>query len=148
MSPKRVIHIHAGLPKTGSSAIQRFLMANRGALRGQGLLVPEAGLGLRGDHHDWMFRLGGLDWWDRRRAVAELVEDLEAAPEEEILISSEFAYLMMRFGFARHGYRILQNKGFALKFHLFLRPQTDFAVSAHPEFLRNLLVERPFPRFV
>ena len=146
--PKRVIHIHAGLPKTGSSAIQRFLLQNRAALAAQGLLVPEAGLGERGDHHDWMFDFGGISPLARRRVIGDLVADLERQPQDQILISTEFAYLMMRFGFARHGYRALRARGFALKFHLFLRPQVDFAVSSHAEFLRNLLVDQPFPAFV
>ncbi|MEM7176936.1 MAG: hypothetical protein AAF503_04460 [Pseudomonadota bacterium] len=67
---------------------------------------------------------------------------------DTFLISTEFAYLLMRFGFAAKGYRALRRKGFALKFHLFLRPQTDFAVSAYPEFLRNLLVPQGFRPFV
>lgn len=146
--PERVIHIHAGLPKTGSSAIQRFLVQNRAALADRGLLVPEAGLGARGDHHEWMYRLGGIAGRDRRDAVTELVAYLEENEAEQVLISTEFAFLMMRFGFAGRGYRALRRRGYRLKFHLFLRPQTDFAVSAHPEFLRNLLVDQPFRRFV
>lgn len=145
---KRVIHIHAGLPKTGSSAIQRFLNANREGLADRGLLVPEFGLGERGDHHEWMYLVGGIKGYDRRRAVQGLVRYLLEQRHENILISTEFAYLLMRFGFAGKGYRALRRAGFDLRFHMFVRPQTDFAVSAHPEFLRNLLVDQPFPAFV
>ncbi|MBY8977153.1 hypothetical protein KHP62_15150 [Rhodobacteraceae bacterium NNCM2] len=145
---RRVLHIHAGLPKTGSSAIQRFLATNREEIARSGLIVPEASLGERGDHHDWFFRLGGLSGRDRSRAVKELTGWMDKADGENFLISSEFAYLMMRFGFAGRGYRAIKRRGFALKFHMFVRPQTDFAASAYPEFLRNLLVPQPFGRFV
>ena len=148
MASRPVIHIHAGLPKTGTSAIQRFLAENKRLLAAKGLIVPEAWLGERGDHHAWMHAIGGLSGGARRHAVSELTDWMVEQPSSTFLLSSEFAYLMLRFGFAGRGYRALRRRGFAVKFHLFVRPQTDFAVSGYPEFLRNLMVPQPFPTFV
>ncbi|MEM6932157.1 MAG: hypothetical protein AAF526_01090 [Pseudomonadota bacterium] len=145
---KRILHIHAGLPKTGTSALQRFLALNRDVLAARGLVVPEADLGDRGDHHELFYALGGISPLDRRLAVRRLVDWMEQQGGDTFLISSEFAYLMLRFGFARHGFQALQSRGFSIKFHLFVRPQTDFAVSAYPEFLRNLLFPQGFGAFV
>lgn len=40
MPAKRVLHIHVGVPKTGTTYLQQVLAKNRGALRKQGLLYP------------------------------------------------------------------------------------------------------------
>ena len=57
MAPQH-IHLHIGAPKTGSTAIQRWLFEHRADLAAAGLLYPE--VCLRGyGHHDLAFLIGG-----------------------------------------------------------------------------------------
>jgi hypothetical protein len=42
--------VHIGAPKTGTSAIQSFMLRNRDALAGQGVLYPQSGM-LKSAHH-------------------------------------------------------------------------------------------------
>ena len=41
---KPVMYIHAGFPKTGTTSIQQFLLSNREALKGFGVLYPATGI--------------------------------------------------------------------------------------------------------
>lgn len=42
--PRPVLYVHAGYPKTGTTAIQRFLKVHREALKALGVLYPEIGI--------------------------------------------------------------------------------------------------------
>ena len=77
----RSLYIHVGLPKTGSSAIQRFLVDNRAGL-------AAAGVGL-GPYLTATGKSAAL-----RRAIAEdglpaVMAGLAASPEPAVAISSE-----------------------------------------------------------
>ncbi len=148
MSQNPVIHIHAGLPKTGSTALQKFLYQNRFLLRPAGLLVPETGMTEGGAHHPFFFEAGGLNPFERSAAVNDLEAEIRDSGARAVLLSSEFVYGVLRWGFAGKALRRLRRRGFELRFHVFIRPQTDFAVSAYPEFLRNMVVGVRFPAFV
>lgn len=143
-----VIHVHAGLPKTGSSALQRFLVLNGGRLRAAGVLVPETGQAEGGAHHPLMFDLAGLNPLVRGAALNDLEQEIRDSGADQVLISSEFLYGVLRWGFAGRALRRLARRGFRLRVHMFVRPQTDFAVSAYPEFLRNMVAGVRFPVFV
>jgi len=91
--------VHIGAPKTGSTAIQRFLYESRDRLSAQGVLYPD--VSLRGyGHHDLAFLLGGgYPGWatPQDRPLAELGEALRdavrAGGAETVLLSSENFYL-------------------------------------------------------
>ena len=139
------LHIHAGLPKTGTTAIQAGLAANRGRLEQAGLHLADTGFDPRGNHHALFWALGGPDPRRRRRAVAALLRE---AARGDLLVSSEFALLALRFAWGAHGFAALRDAGFGLRFVVFLRPQADFALSAYPEFLRNMLLPQTFEGFL
>ncbi len=97
-------HLHIGAPKTGSTALQRFLTANLAALEDRGYLYPPATLRGYG-HHDLAFFLsGGYPPWatPRERELGtierELSEELSATSasnsERRIVLSSENFYLL------------------------------------------------------
>jgi hypothetical protein len=89
--------LHIGAPKTGFTALQKFLAANYLRLRGLGLHYPEASL--RGfGHHDIAFLVAGgyPDWATAQdRPLEEMVRDLaaEIAGSEAAALSSENFYL-------------------------------------------------------
>ncbi|WP_372398645.1 hypothetical protein ABMY26_18505 [Azospirillum sp. HJ39] len=91
--------IHIGAPKTGSTAIQRFLHENRDRLETLGVLYPD--VSLRGyGHHDLAFLLGGgYPAWATPQdlPLSELGEALRNAVRtagvETVLLSSENFYL-------------------------------------------------------
>ncbi|MCG5238990.1 hypothetical protein ACIU1J_31600 [Azospirillum doebereinerae] len=91
--------VHIGAPKTGSTAIQRFLFENREPLLACGVRYPD--VSLRGyGHHDLAFLLGGgYPVWatPQDRTLAELGAALRdavrAGGTDTVLLSSENFYL-------------------------------------------------------
>jgi hypothetical protein len=89
--------LHIGAPKTGSTALQKFLATNRERLRTRGLDYPE--VSLRGyGHHDLAFLVGGgYPAWatPQGRPLDELVDELAKAVADQpaIALSSENFYL-------------------------------------------------------
>ncbi|WP_341963561.1 hypothetical protein [Pseudomonas sp. RC10] len=87
--------LHIGAPKTGSTAIQRFIFDNREQLKSQGILYPD--VSLRGyGHHDLAFLLGGgyPEWaTGQEKSLAQLRDELKAAvtgsDAHTVIISSE-----------------------------------------------------------
>jgi hypothetical protein len=91
-------YVHIGIPRTGSTAIEKFLYENRQILLDRGILYPE--VNLRGyGHHDLAYLLsGGYPEWaiPQPRNLDDLAADLchaSAAHSGDILISSENFYL-------------------------------------------------------
>ncbi|RMF39150.1 MAG: hypothetical protein D6754_06055 [Alphaproteobacteria bacterium] len=145
---RRTLHIHAGLPKTGSSALQRFLADNRDALMEQGLFIPRTGQRADGPHHVLMARLGGVLGRGRAAHAEALAQEILAADAPAALISSEYAVPLLRATRLGRSLDRLRAEGIAIRFHLFLRPQPDLLNSAYPEILRSTLTHRSFEAFL
>lgn len=88
-----MIFLHIGLGKCGSSTIQRFASANRAALRDAGVIYPALGFGDRDfEHHKLLGDVveGDVSTVDAVEAVEEVRRSLEANPDANFLLSSEF----------------------------------------------------------
>jgi len=89
--------LHVGVPKTGSTALQRFLTDHSGALADAGWIYPD--VSRRGwGHHDLAFLLGdGYPEWASRqpRMLHQLLADLAVIGRQtrRIILSSENFYL-------------------------------------------------------
>jgi hypothetical protein len=108
--------LHIGAPKTGTTAIQRFLEANQDLLPALGFAYPIAAR-RAGGHHDLAFLTGSgyPDWavpqdQTLEALVAALRAEIEAGPATTILSSENFYLLcepaavldlMVRLGFPR-----------------------------------------------
>lgn len=100
---KKRLFLHIGSHKTATTFLQNSLTRNAGTLRDLGLLYPKAGR-IHGAHFKlcWALKapetkdsaLEALDDW------AALFEEIDAAPEEVIVLSSE------EFGLAIDPYRL------------------------------------------
>lgn len=94
MSPKRIV-IHPGFHKSGTTALQESLAANREALKSYNVVYPDFG---NIAHHRLAWSLTQKPWGWRDRGGERVPEkywvqrtkELVAAKEETVVISSEF----------------------------------------------------------
>jgi hypothetical protein len=93
---KKTIFLHIGPPKTGTSAIQQFLSANRKILKESGYLYPGRGLA----HHDMAREFPSLTVTDIRNpalATKKYFAEIDASGLDKIILSSEkFNGLMLQ----------------------------------------------------
>jgi hypothetical protein len=91
--------VHIGVPKTGTTLLQRFFFENREALLRHGVLYPD--VSLRGfGHHDFAFLIAGgyPDWATPQprtlpELAAQLRNDVVRIDPKTVLLSSEDFYL-------------------------------------------------------
>lgn len=95
MACSKNIILHAGMNKTGSTALQRFYFDNKEILLKQGFLYPETGLEGIG-HHNLAWSLGvGRKLRDNKQdnkaiTYESLVKECNSSSAENIIISSEY----------------------------------------------------------
>lgn len=95
---KQPFYIHIGVPKSGTTFLQKVLTDNRNLLLERGMLYPAASLRGYG-HHDIAFMLadGYPDWaTSQPHSLEELIESLKVEVTEHagpVLLSSENFYL-------------------------------------------------------
>jgi len=135
----RKIYIHAGLHKTGSTALQTALFNNRENLLRQGFYYPGIGIPARfHGHHNIAWQLSR----DRRFRpefgdVRTLVRTIQDNPENSVLLSSEdFECSLL------HPQRMRNISAYFLKnkmevcFIIYLRRQVDYLKSLYFELLK------------
>lgn len=82
--------VHCGLHKTGTTAVQNFLTANRGALLRNGVLYPRAGTpdGLTGQHN-LAWELGRMRHFRTHCGTIDVLFDEIGSFEGRVIVSSE-----------------------------------------------------------
>lgn len=81
--------LHAGAHKTGTSALQRFLLASRDSLREEGYLVPSAGM-RHGSHQQLVRRAVGMPYAIRdEHCLEELSAELKSSDCNNVILSAE-----------------------------------------------------------
>lgn len=89
----RRIYLHIGIPKTGTTSLQRYLWSHRQGLARNGCLYPESCLWGDKSHHKLFFAIsgytgaGGQSSWEE--TANSLHNEIKASAAEEVLISSE-----------------------------------------------------------
>lgn len=100
---KRTLMLHIGATKTGSSALQATLYANREILKQKGILYPETGV-VSGAHHNLFsaihpnaWRMHGFSGGDDRAAVfhnmaAEINTQVQRDGFKKLILTSEYLW--------------------------------------------------------
>lgn len=84
------LFLHAGGYKTGSTAIQAYLMENRAVLAERGLVTPSAGADKGGRHLPLVRTIVGEEVSPKVARTPELLmKELAATPEHDVVISCE-----------------------------------------------------------
>lgn len=138
----KICLLHIGAPKTGSTALQKFLSSNRKFLTNAGWEYPD--VSLRGfGHHDLAFLLGGgYPPWalPQDRPLEDLLNDLinSVADAYRIIISSENFFL---FPNASGTAELFEKAGFPLEFVkvvVYIRRQDDAIISWYNQIVKAL----------
>jgi hypothetical protein len=137
---RRVVWMHIGLHKTGTTSIQAALAEHRDLLRTHGIYVPRIGtIDPCSGHHAiaWAARS------DQRYRVEfgdvhDLCRELSGVPEPVALISSEALEYLVEQGSALRGIEsALRQAGWEPRYIVYLRRQSDYAASLWKELAKH-----------
>lgn len=146
----RTIFIHAGMHKTGSTAIQIFLTGNRDRLRELGVYLPVAGTEVQSHNHAALVgATARIDQPEPDDAFERLrVELAQAANPRHVLISAE--QFSTRFGnapFVEKLGRLCTALGYAPHVIAYVRPQAAAINAMYTQHVKNLLAVGPFHEY-
>lgn len=140
-SGPRLCVLHAGMPKTGSSALQSFLAENASRLAGAGILYPRAGRPATASvgHNDLMRAIAGRPIMPgTERLPAALDAEIRRIPHEVLLISAEFLFGQLYFVPDTRIRDFLAARGYRLHVVTYLRDQPEQINSAYAQMTRTL----------
>lgn len=135
----RTLFLHVGWSKTGTSAIQSVLSNSTEQLYNQGLVYPKSLQWADGSHHHFSLafnsKSGYVSKFTQEEALLKLTEEIEGAPNKDVLISSELS----PFYFYHNKFNELVRKYFdRIKILFTIRRQSELIFS-----LFNQLVKDP-----
>ena len=146
----RRIFLHAGQPKTGTSAIQLLLCENREALERLGYLVPKAGMSPVGNHGGLIAAILGEPVPPKyAHCVEAFLQEVNAHPADTVIVSAES--IDYRFRNDQKRDRILsflQDLGLATTVVMFMRPDAEAFSSAYAEQVKSFLRDCTLREFV
>ena len=146
----RRLFLHAGEPKTGTSAIQLLLRENRDALEQLGYLVPNAGSNPSGNY---VSLIDAILQEPVPPAYSQCVEAFEqevnSHPAENIVVSAECLDHYFRNDEKRDRLlSFLRDLRLATTILIFIRPDAEALSSAYAEQVKSFLYDVTFPEFV
>jgi hypothetical protein len=155
MQSDPVYWIHIGLPKTASTTIQYFLTSHRDALLQRGVLYPRSIA--RGDRDAQLHRALGValepesvPWLAAMRQsfaetdiVASLLEEVDRAKPETVILSSEALAFMRRPDALRRAL-----PGCEVRIVVYLRRQDSFLASFYNQLIKSRLYAATFEEFL
>ena len=145
---KRLCYIHIGPYKTGTSAIQSFLLQNRSELLKHGYLVPGSGTA-RGAHHPLARKLCGHPLPQHRESIAvKFARQLANTPAEAVIISSEaLAALFQHHEYTKTFFTRIAELNLEPKLLIFPRHQPQWINSRYTEAAQSCSVSESFENF-
>ena len=146
----RRIFLHAGEPKTGTSAIQLLLRDNREALRDLGYLVPSAGASRSGNYEGLISAILGQPVPPRFAGCLEALHaEIGVHPATTVIVSAECLDYAFRIDEKRE--RILsffRDLGLATTVVMFVRADAEILSSAYAEQVKSFLSACTLGEFV
>ena len=142
---RKIIFIHVGTHKTGTTSIQYFLQANAEKLKDCGIRVARSGVdfarGRRGNHNvAWEVRRD-VRYNRKLGGVAELLEELSDSNEKTAVISSEdFEYLLKYPAELKEFDQKLNKIGYDRTYLVFFRNSQNYLLSLHYELTKHGVV--------
>ena len=137
----RRIFLHAGEPKTGTSAIQLLLRDNREALLDLGYLVPSAGASRSGNYEGLVSAILGVPVPPRFAGCLEAFRaEIDLHPATTVIVSAECLDYAFRIDEKRD--RILsffRDLGLATTIVMFIRADAEILSSAYAEQVKSFL---------
>jgi len=146
----RTIFIHAGMHKTGSTAIQMFVTGNRDRLRELGVYLPVAGTEIHAHNHNAIARsVARFDLEDTGGTYDRLRTELaQAGHPQQVLISAEqFSARLGRPLFSEMLARFCVGIGYAPHVIAYVRPQAAAFNSMYAQHVKNWRDVGPFHRY-
>jgi len=137
----RRIFLHAGEPRTGTSAIQLFLHENREALEHFGYLVPKAGMKAGGNYAALIDAILGEPVPARyAHCVEAFRQEINAHPADTVIVSAESLDHLFRSDEKRERIlSFLRDLGLATTVVIFVRPDAEAFSSAYAEQVKFFL---------
>ena len=138
--------LHIGMPKTGTSAIQRYLFVNREKFSDKGLYIPETATkkaSLTSAHHKLAQSLyqkdADLKVWDT------LVREIEQIKVQRILVSSEAFFNCSSLGKLNYIREIFPGKISGI---IYIRRPDIFIHALYMQYIRGEVSTVPFNDFI
>ena len=141
--------LHAGGHKTGTSALQHFLLANRGNLRDRGYLVPSAGM-RHGSHQQFIRRVAGLPFAPHAEHCLEQMElELKDSGCDNVILSAEIVETVIS---QDHNFAniigFLNKIDFEVTIVYYFRNKPQQLTSQYVQRTKTYLLDRNFDRFI
>lgn len=137
----RLLYVHIGTHKTGTTSIQWYLNQHARRLRGYGFHVPRAGRisrDLAGHHNVAWTALGDGRAQPRHGDIASLLAELEAARALRAIVSSEdLEFLADRPGDLTRFEARIRGAGWTPVYLVFLRSPGNYALSVFEELRKH-----------
>jgi len=140
LKSEKILFVHIGTHKTGTTSIQEFIRANAGSLAKHDLYIPDAGtIASESGHHNIAWQLRGDSRYCKSYGnVNSLLNELENCSQGAALISSEDFEYLVEGGDALKGFELkLININWRVIYILVLRKQKDYLRSLYAELIRH-----------
>jgi hypothetical protein len=149
--------LHTGHPKTGTSSLQRYLLANHDALLARGILYPRPSrkrvtlepLPWAGHQHG-----PALKKVARRKAevkpgtqLDQLIRSIEGVPHDVLLLSAEFLFAALFYRKKARIWNFLKRYGYEIETVTYIRDQPDRLNSAYVQQTKTGNTWLPFDEF-
>lgn len=146
----RRIFLHAGQPKTGTSAIQLLLRENREALERFGYLVPKAGADATGNYG---VLIDAILSQPVPTTYADCVErfrnEVDAHPDKTVIVSAESLDYRFRSDETRDQIvGFLRDLRLATTVVIFIRPDAEALSSAYAQQVKSFLYNSTLDQFI